>query len=919
MTRARPSALGESISYALILWVAAAVSAGSFVVYCLTAARDLVLGDSAELVAVASTMGVAHPPGYPLYTLLSGLAVRLPGGSPFFRASLLSALFGAASAGVVTLLTWEVAATRVVAPARRLASGGSRALDAGPRENSAAGAVAAVLGAATAGIAFGMAPTVWSQSTLPEVYSLSSLLVFGALLLLVRWRRLSDENLLVGGIGRERLLWVGGLVLGLSFAHHLTAVLAVPSVVVALSAGRGRHATTRSAGRLLLFVAAALTIYAYLPIRSAFSPAILWARVDSLRGLLSHISGAQYASRLFAEPMPGVIAKLGSFLRGLPSELSWPVVSLSCVGLALLWCRSKRLFAVLVLELVLVVGHAVNYRIPDVQSYYMPAVAVLSICAGLAVSWLPRLSFSARTLASSARLLPPAVVAAALAAGALVSVGLHAADGWGARDLSEVTGGRAYLRRLLEEIPSGGLVLAQNDRTVFPLWYARYVEGARPDLAVLNTRERAPHLERWYPDVSFPTESELVDFSGGDPSVPCDPLLREAMPLSRYLPLIVSKNAGERPVLADIDIARDSFALQSVIRGLLVEIPGEQPRRHLTHFAGCPAIDDLLEHIASVVGPAGGAASGRDAGATVAYATTLADLGQLLLVRGNSREGIRVLEIARELEPDAPHVRNNLSVAYRSVGRLGDAFEEIAEALRLAPGRASTYHNLSKLYLAAGDEDAAVKALARASRFQPENVRYRIELASLYEKRGEIDEAERALRWVERNAGDDLPARLAYGDFLLRQQRYTEAVAAYRRANESSPLSAGVFTSLSRCYWEMDDADAAVAAMRRSVELQPHNPRLKYDLALMLHRSGKPEDALAHLDDVVRLLPNAWQPVVLKASVLTDLGSHEEALRYFEAARDLGAEGEQFRSAWSKLLLATGDTSAAGRMLTDGP
>jgi len=103
--------------------------------------------------------------------------------------------------------------------------------------------------------------------------------------------------------------------------------------------------------------------------------------------------------------------------------------------------------------------------------------------------------------------------------------------------------------------------------------------------------------------------------------------------------------------------------------------------------------------------------------------------------------------------------------------------------------------------------------------------------------------------------------------------------------------------------------------MRRSVELQPHNPKLKYDLALMLQQGGRPREALRCLDDVERLLPSAWQPVALRASILTGLGMHAEARRLFERAGELGAEGEQFRAAWSALELAEGDTAAAAEIV----
>ena len=58
--------------------VAHAVGAG-FAVAALcafTACRTFYTGDSPEFAAAAVTFGVPHPPGYPLYTLLAGVAAR---------------------------------------------------------------------------------------------------------------------------------------------------------------------------------------------------------------------------------------------------------------------------------------------------------------------------------------------------------------------------------------------------------------------------------------------------------------------------------------------------------------------------------------------------------------------------------------------------------------------------------------------------------------------------------------------------------------------------------------------------------------------------------------------------------------------------------------------------------------------------
>ena len=53
------------------------------------------LDDSPETVAACVTLGVQHPPGFPLHTLAGRLACALPVGSPYFRVNLLAAACGA--------------------------------------------------------------------------------------------------------------------------------------------------------------------------------------------------------------------------------------------------------------------------------------------------------------------------------------------------------------------------------------------------------------------------------------------------------------------------------------------------------------------------------------------------------------------------------------------------------------------------------------------------------------------------------------------------------------------------------------------------------------------------------------------------------------------------------------------------------
>ncbi|MCK5596783.1 MAG: DUF2723 domain-containing protein, partial [Candidatus Eisenbacteria sp.] len=70
------------------------------VIYICTLARAVTFVDSGELSAVAATLGIAHPPGYPLFTLLGRLLSLIPVGTIPFRVGLVSALSAAGASSL---------------------------------------------------------------------------------------------------------------------------------------------------------------------------------------------------------------------------------------------------------------------------------------------------------------------------------------------------------------------------------------------------------------------------------------------------------------------------------------------------------------------------------------------------------------------------------------------------------------------------------------------------------------------------------------------------------------------------------------------------------------------------------------------------------------------------------------------------
>ena len=132
------------------LWVFGA----TFAVYVFALAPDMGWLDSSELAAAAWTLGVAHPPGHPLPSLLGRACALVPLGTVAFRVGLASALAGAAAAAQAARLG------RLVARRARL-----------PAQSDAR--VDGALGAA-AGVAFGLSYAAAFQAVRPEVYALAT-------------------------------------------------------------------------------------------------------------------------------------------------------------------------------------------------------------------------------------------------------------------------------------------------------------------------------------------------------------------------------------------------------------------------------------------------------------------------------------------------------------------------------------------------------------------------------------------------------------------------------------------------------------------------------------------------------------------------------------------------------------------------
>jgi hypothetical protein len=505
------------------LLCAAAVFLAALLLYSWTLAPTVTLVDSGELIVVAHGLGVAHPPGFPLWAILAHLASLVPLGNVAVRINFSSALFAALASAMLTLVVaesmitasylskWKQNKHREQQSKKDGDSGTSRLLVFAP--------------ALGAGFLMAFSRTLWFYATITEVYALNALLIVVIFFLMVRWRRcIVAQRMHIGrptNIGQitgpitnyDAYLYAAALVFGLALGdHHVTVGLTLPALAVIVYRTEGvRFFTSR---RLiyaaLISIAGLLAVYAYLPFAASRSPVINWGNPRSLQEIWWHITGRQY--RVFLSFTPKIMGQqFVEFCRMALREfgVAWlplPLV-LALAGFAGAYKRDRTTFWFLLFIVISNLAYDLSYEIAeDKDAYYLPVFISISIAAAYGIRWLIQnatLKFKAPSLYWIATIAVLVTSATAFAANRPFN---NRRRYFIAHD---------YVENLLSTIEPNGLLLTQDWQVVSPMFYAQEIEQRRPDVKVIdvNLLRRSwyfDYLRHAHPDL-FERSREKID------------------------------------------------------------------------------------------------------------------------------------------------------------------------------------------------------------------------------------------------------------------------------------------------------------------------------------------------------------------------------------------------------------------------
>jgi 4-amino-4-deoxy-L-arabinose transferase-like glycosyltransferase len=464
VSQQRPGGAGYALAAAPVFGLA-------LVLYVRTLLPDVGLWDTAEFQTIGSVLGIAHPTGYPTYTLLAWLAsvVLAPFGNEAYRADLLSALLMAGAAALLAI--------RAVQATHRWPIG------------------------LVAGISFSLTPVAWQWGQRADPHALHVFLAALLLVLLAAWSAASGTN------PRRAAWWLlsAAAVFGLSLGNHALTLLLAPGIAVYVLLVAPRllwqhwRLVLATAGVIALTTALA---YLYLPLRSAMDPPLDYAEPETWEAFWYVVLGEQFQGSF--GPLPGVIDILG----GVGSELArafsmvW-VVAIAGAVVGLL--RHPRLTALTLLWFGCTWLFAIGYPNAAIERYYLVPLLVTALWLAFAADVAWDALGELRRRADSDLMLRAG--RGALVGALLLAVLVPAVTRYDEMDASRDTWGREIVDATFATLEPDAVVLSWWSFST-PLWYGRWVEGRREDVTIIDDRDIL--------DDGFGTVEAAIDHYLGD-------------------------------------------------------------------------------------------------------------------------------------------------------------------------------------------------------------------------------------------------------------------------------------------------------------------------------------------------------------------------------------------------------------------
>jgi hypothetical protein len=407
----------------------------TLVAYAYTAAPGITLEDSGDFIMGVLTLGIVHPPGYPLYTVLGHLFSLLPFGDPAYKVNLFSALWGSLCLGVLFLIL------RIISIER--------------------------LHAVFATLFLGFTTLYWSKTAIAEVYSFTGFLIACISFWILTYNR--DK--------KKSQFYLIFLTTGLALSNHYPLVILTGVGLLFLLDRRDLKVSDFAKG--LLFLCLGLTPYLYLFIQ-ATNPDVQYnfGKLTDLSMVFDHVSRKYYLDQAGGTIWDKVVLTF-AVLRAIVTDFFFASLFL-VIGITISFVEKWKYrypFSIAALSPSLGLIILLTFRSEDehktlLLDLLIPTVLILSIFVSIGLK-----TFMSRYVKNKVAQVCMLLILF------VTQVGFNFGNSTRHDDkLAEVWG-----TDLLDSLkPKSILILCGGGQFQFPLYYLQLIKGVRQDVTIYD-------------------------------------------------------------------------------------------------------------------------------------------------------------------------------------------------------------------------------------------------------------------------------------------------------------------------------------------------------------------------------------------------------------------------------------------------
>lgn len=451
-----------------------------FILYLFTLAPTVTQLDSGELATAQTLLGIAHPTGYPLFTMLGHLFLLIP--LPFsiiYRANLLAALWTAGSVTIFIYTIKMVIDNIALFKSKKNEEEKQKSNKKKAKKSSQVllptriiiPELTKYLSALFGGLFLAVSKTFWMQSTSVEVYSLHLFLISIIIFTLILAFTKSNNT----EAPKHYFWYFLAIALAFGFSNHMTTLLILPAVAYLyfVTFGFNLASFKRIALMLATFFPLLILFYSYLPIRAAQNPALNWGNPLDLERILRHISGKQYQVWLFSST-DAAKKQLAYFVENFPLEFNIGLI-LTFIGFFSAFVHSKKFFYFTLITFLSTVLYSINYDINDIDSYFLLAYIAVAFLISFGVLQIFIL-LKDRHLGYT---LPIPLL--------IIFLLIQSYITFGKVDQHDVYLFEDYSKAALQSCKKDALIISyQWDFLISPAYYIQKVEKFRPDVHIID-------------------------------------------------------------------------------------------------------------------------------------------------------------------------------------------------------------------------------------------------------------------------------------------------------------------------------------------------------------------------------------------------------------------------------------------------